>query len=292
MRRTGWTLLALACLSQGALAIIPNNGLDSEFNFVGRTQGGGASLVAVGKRAVITAAHVNLPQFVTFGADGTGPLYEIDVNSKMDIGGSDIRLYRTKVDLPSWVGFDFTPLPVAFTHTEDTDGNLNFEQNGGALAEELRAVGYGFTGTVNGAGTGYQQTANSAGNRHAARFFSDSRGDLTVGTNGPFSSIVSFLINNGDGILEGGDSGGGLFRNVGGQWKLVGINSATGGNRMFGTNWTPDRLLGTGTTLSHISVFAELAPHRDQISAYLVPEPASMAALGLGALALIRRRRK
>jgi hypothetical protein len=292
----GWTLAALAALSQAALAIIPNNGLDSEFSFVGRRQFGSGSLVAVGPRHVMTARHITLTQFITFDAQAGSFPIEVDLSSQTDIGNSDIRLYRTLDDLPGWYDIDYNPLPSNFSHTENASGALEFNQLPSGQALELRGVGYGLTGTVNGSGTGYVVDGNSPQHRRSARFFSDSRGTNTLdlgGGNviGPYNSVVSFLINNGDGTIEGGDSGGGLFRNVGGEWKLVGIASFQGGNRMFASGFTPERRLGTNPQLNHIVGFAELAQHQAEIEAFLVPEPATLAMLGLGAAALLRRRR-
>lgn len=281
MRRTGWIVGVLACLAPTSFAIVPNTGIDNDFAFVGRNQFAGASLVAVGRRTVMTARHVTLNSNVTFSADGSGPLYAVDVNSKQDIGGSDIRMYRTLVDLPGWYDIDFTPLTTAYTH----DANLNLTFIGGN-SEALTAVGYGQTGNVNGAGTGYDIDPNAPFHRRKGNFFSDSRGMITLDPNGlnigPYSSILSFLIANGDGTIAPGDSGGGLFKEVNGVQKLVGINSFTVGTRQF----------VQGSTLFFASGFAELAPHEAAIRAYLVPEPATMGAMALGLAALARRRRK
>lgn len=283
MRRTGWIVGVLACVASTSFAIVPNTGIDSDFGFVGRTQFGGASVVAVGRRAIMTARHVTLTTpSVTFSADGSGPLFGVDLSTKTDIGGSDIRLYRTTEDLPGWYDIDYTPLTTQVTHDE----NLAFTATGQS-AEALTAVGFGLTGQLNGAGTGYDVDPNSALHRRKGNFFSDSRGpaELDLGGGdiiGPFSSILSFLIANGDGTIAGGDSGGGLFKDVNGTQKLVGINSFTLGTRQF----------VQGTTLFFASGFAELAPHENEIRAFLVPEPASMAAMALGLAVLARRRRR
>ena len=82
MRRMGLILGVLACLVPAALAIIPNNGLDSTFNFVGRNQFGSGSVVAVGPRAIITARHLGvINSNITFTADGSGPLYAVDLST-------------------------------------------------------------------------------------------------------------------------------------------------------------------------------------------------------------------
>lgn len=283
MRRTGWIVGVLACVAGSSFAIVPNTGIDNDFTVVGRTQFGGGSLVAVGRRVVMTARHVDLTANITFGADGTGTLYSVDLSSKMDVGNSDIRLYRTNVDLPNWAEIDFNPLTTQVTH----DVNFAFTATG-QNAEALTAVGYGVSGALNGAGTGYNADFNTPMHRRKGNFFSDSRGpaELDLGGGnviGPFSTILSFLIANGDGTLAPGDSGGGLFKEINGVQKLVGINSFT-----LGTN----RNFLVGSSLSFASGFAELAPHKSEIEAYLVPEPASMAAMALGIAALARRRRK
>jgi hypothetical protein len=292
MRKMGWTLGFLWAAAGAALAIIPNNGVDAQFAFVGRRQFGSGSFVAVGPNHIMTAQHINMTQFVTLDPLAAKFPIEVDLSSVHDVNNTDIRLYRTITPLPGWYEIDWNPLPVGWTHTEDSNGNLSFSPNGGGIAEELRGVGFGITGTLNANGNGYTADFNSPQHRRQARFFSDSRGNVTLGSRGPFSSLISFLINNGDGTLEAGDSGGGLFRNVGGQWRLVGINSFAGGNRLFGSGFTADRLSAGNPVLHRIAGFAELAPHRAEIQAYLIPEPASMAALGLGLVALLRRRKR
>lgn len=292
MRRIGLLVGVLACFAASSLAIIPNNGLDSTFSFVGRNQFGSGSVVAVGPRAIITARHLGvINSNITFSNDGSGPLYAVDLSTQTFIGNSDLQMYRTLVDLPSWAPIDFSPLPSNFTHSDNGSGGLNISQNPSGSFATLTGVGFGFTGTLNGSGTGYTPDFSSPQHRRAAPFFSDSRGTNTLAGIGPYNSVVSFLINNGDGTLEGGDSGGGLFRNVGGQWRLVGINSFQGGNYNFATGFDANRRNGLAT-LQHIAGFAEVSPHQQQIEAFLVPEPATFAVVGLGLAALLRRRRK
>lgn len=292
MKRTLSALTAWGILAVAAWPIVPNLGVDSEFSFVGRNNSGTGGVIAVGPRAIMTARHITLGQFVSFSPTGGGTLYEVDIASQTDIGGSDIRMYRTLEDLPGWYDIDFSPLPVAYSHAASGSA-INFTPTGGS-AVGLRAVGYGQTGVLNGAGTGYDLTPASAGTRRQASFFSDSRGELTIGGVGTFSNILSFLVANPDGTLADQDSGGGLFRNVGGSWQLVGVNSfvlSDNLGRAFGTGDWNGRLLGSNSALHFASGFAELAPHEQAIRAFLVPEPASMMALA-SSLALLLARRK
>ena len=293
MRRVELIFGILGCLAPAALAIIPNSGLDSTFPFVGRNQFGSGSVVAVGPRAIITARHLGLINAnITFTADGSGPLYAVDLASQTLIDNTDLQMYRTLVDLPAWAPIDFTPLPSNFSHADDGSGGINITQNASGSFAALMGVGFGLTGTVNGTATGYLVDGSSPQHRRAAPFFSDSRGTITVAGAGPFASVLSFLINNGDGSLEGGDSGGGLFRNVGGQWRLVGINSFNAGSdRFFATGFDANRRNGLAS-LNWVSGFAELSAHQTEINNFLVPEPASLSVIGLGIAALLRRRRK
>ena len=293
MRRIGPVFGVLCCLAPSVFAIIPNLGLDATFPFVGRNEFGSGSVVAVGPRAIITARHLGvINSNITFTANASGPFYAVDLASQTLIDNTDLQMYRTLVDLPAWAPIDFTPLPSNFTHSDGPGGGINISQNASGSFASLMGVGFGLTGTLNGTSTGYLVDGTSAQHRRAAPFFSDSRGTITLAGTGPFASVLSFLINNGDGSVEGGDSGGGLFRNVGGQWRLVGINSFNGGSdRIFATGFDANRRNGL-SSLQWLSGFAELAPHQTEINNFLVPEPASFAIVGLGIAALLRRRKK
>lgn len=93
--------------------------------------------------------------------------------------------------------------------------------------------------------------------------------------------------------LEGqgahGDSGGGLFAEIGGQTVMIGINSVVS---RLGTT--------VAASTTHYGAYDQFAPFDDEYSGRVkgwtgiegVPEPTTVTAVGLGILALFRRRRK
>ncbi len=79
-----------------------------------------------------------------------------------------------------------------------------------------------------------------------------------------------------------GDSGGPTFKKVGEDYKLVGIHVSSGSD-------------STGAVFENFSSYdANVHTYRTWINGRIeaVPEPASITALGVGALALLRRRRR
>ncbi len=89
-----------------------------------------------------------------------------------------------------------------------------------------------------------------------------------------------------------GDSGGGVFRKVGGQWELSGIMLAVG---TFGNPGAFDNPpANTAAFGQHVTIAADLSFYRSQILALTaVPEPSSALMLAGGVLGLtLRRSRK
>lgn len=89
--------------------------------------------------------------------------------------------------------------------------------------------------------------------------------------------------------LEGGtapgDSGGPTFVEVDGSWEIIGITS-WGENPVFA-----DDAMRVQGRYGDLSVLTDATAHHTWV-VETVPEPGTMAALALGALALLRRRRK
>lgn len=257
----------------------------------------GCSAVAIGPHTILTAGHVASGNFTlgnqTFRAISTemAPL----VNKK----AVDLRIVRTSDTLPGW---------------------YNIAKSVSAKST-VTMVGYGMTGVVNAAGTGYTINGGS-GTRRAANNTIDSKT-----TYDPGPSLVSMLEKAGEGVLAGGDSGGGWF--VSGQ--LVGISAFTlstvtgkpdygfatkgyfGSGAIDLTNATLQSWLtatrskdlaglldsdAAGPTRRSLDVdfdddddFGDFGDDGSDASVAAVPEPAPMSALGLGLVLVLRRRR-
>lgn len=269
-------LIALVVTS--AFAVAPDTGADTTFTFVGRF--GGATAVAIGQHHILAANHAGSAGSISFGSDGGGTSYLVDQGSAFRIGTTDLVVYRTIDALPTWAPLVDAPLTFQYSLADASGGGITLSNTGGTPVP-LVMVGYGSTGVLNGAGTGYTITGGG-GTRRAANGRSDGFGNITfLGSQSAFLS--SFLLQNGDGILVSGDSGGGFFVFRNNQWQLAGLNAgATAGSEL---------LFPSNNTLNALSIATDIFTYRSQIVA-AVPEPGTMAALGLGALALMRRRKR
>ncbi len=185
MKNLSAFVVSAAAVAQ-SFAIVPNNGPDSEFQWVGRAAGGSGT--AISRRSVITAKHATGSQYEIMGTVYTAA-YRIDHPTM------DIAILVFDEDLPGWHQLG-TQAPVG---------------------TPISMVGLGRTGIVNSEGTGYDIYWSSGGTRLAA----PGDVDLKWFFPGFGPSLISWLEVNGDGAVVSGDSGGGYFI----DGKLVGVVS-------------------------------------------------------------------
>jgi len=247
-----------ALTSAFSLAIIPDFGEDLDFTGVGRV--GNASGVAVASNWVITARHVG-GVTVNFGSGN------IDAIQRFDHPLADISLLK------------FAGNPFSTFYEMDFFGSH--------LGQTATLVGFGETGTY---GTTGINITGGGGTRRKANNALDDLQNVSFGPgslsrsymydlddpNGGVWTLGGAAVGN-EGGLWGGDSGGGMFING----KLVAVNSfifdAFGGGS---SDW------GDGGGGVHLGSYTEWIN-----TTMAVPEPGTMVALSLGALALLKRKR-
>lgn len=267
------TLGVLFVSASSSFAIVPGNLSDtntSDFTFVGQVNG--ASGVLVGPNTVLTARHVGANPFTLPGI-GT---FNVVSGSVVSHPTDDIMLFR--IDTGSTVLTDYAEI------------NVNVVPNNTAIT----MVGFGASGTLNAAGTGYDINISSGTRRKGNAIMEfrdlvderDSNGNILLRAHSLFAPLRS----NGQAALVGGDSGGGWFlQGTSGRKQLVGINSFIGSVGSF-----PSFFFSTSPTNFFTSGAVDLSQYNSwfrQNNVSVVPEPTTIAVLGLGLVALRRKRK-
>jgi hypothetical protein len=260
----------------------------------------------IGEQYFITAQHIGVQGTGTFVStadfNGIGDVtYTIDSSANggtgyWNIAGTDLRVFKINETFSSWA-------PI-YTGGSEISSTLVTFGRGGARGAEVslgpELHGWLTTGSDGLARWGANQVSN---------IFTSGVGDLLAAE---FNAIPG----QNESTLSVGDSGGGLFIEVGAQWYLAGVNYATDG--LFDTNNTVGDFSefnaalfdkggfyegtdGTGWTFHSNTVSDKPTQfYASRISASSaeiltiitpVPEPGGLFLIGISAVALLQRRR-
>lgn len=258
------------------------------------------SCVYLGNGWVITAAHVGSGATTTFTTtSGTTVSYSLVENSTVSYTNSDgstadFVLYQISGDTSSLSAASISPTSVSYNATLYSVGYgltrsssptyYTYNSSTGVWTSSSTYTPGSYTGYT------YSDAAKAAGTNNVSNYLGDSSDGVitSVTANGHTSDVFtySFTANNSnEAIVASGDSGGGVFAVVDGKLTLVGLNI------LLYTNDTQP----SGTAISgNYSGAVSLASYYTFISSVIatVPEPTSVALLGLGGAALLARRRR
>jgi hypothetical protein len=265
----GWivsaTILCLLCRPAWGIVLTENPDLhevapDSPFAAVGHLNtAGGPSGVLVGPRQVLTVAHaVNNINGATFSLDTVNGREVWDVESKTVMEGKDLAILT--------LGQSTGMQGVSIYEGDDEQGRL------------AAMVGYGYSGIgepdpqaypIGTARVGYSRIDFVTSGYMQFRFSEPGRS----GSQGAD-----------EGFPANGDSGGGIFIQVGGEWVLAGLHCIISDSNTNGVlpdygDWAD------GIRLSNVSSWLDE-------QANVVPEPGTMVLLTLGGLVVTVRRRR
>jgi hypothetical protein len=285
MRRSAFAF-ATAIISAPAWAIYGINtntgSSDSTFTWVGSANGG--SGVVIDSHWVLTARH--LPGN-TFVLNGTNYTADFTVNNP----DADLQLM----------------------HFTTTFGGSYALYSGSVIGQSVTMVGLGNSGSLRADGLGYTDQGGGGIRRTATNVIGDTQvidyspdgvttwhtpsllNDLDAASGNTLPSpwnrdwFGDGFASSNEGGLMAGDSGGGWFINVGGNWQLAGIS-----NYIF---WD-DTVFPNESHFFEFGVSGNSAADLTNTSLHnwivgtVVPEPASTTALGLGLVAILAKRRR
>ena len=313
---------SLVALAQPASAVIlsrtstrntaapSGTNLNSGWQFTGNW--GSFTGVPISSRHFITAGHIGGGTNQTFTLNGRN----YTTNAVYDDPTTDLRIYRITSTFPSYA-------PI-YTGTYENGKRAMIFGRGTQRGSEVRK-----SNVLKGWKWGLQDRVKSWGENLVSGYVNGGTG---------IGQVLKFTFNRqgtsgaqyNEGALSTGDSGGPVFINDGGKWKLAGINYLVDGPfSLSGTNGTgfnasvfdkgglyqggdgrwaynadlaadvPGNFYATriSSRQSWIkSIVGTVATSSTQsgalTSATAVPEPASVSMLAIGAAALLRRRRQ
>jgi hypothetical protein len=286
---------------------------DSGWGFQGEY--GGFLGTMVGQQYFITAQHFGV-QGSTFVStakfNGVADVtYTIDASANggagfWDIAGTDLRVFKVNESFSTWAEI--------YTGSSEVGNTMVTFGRGGPRGAEV-TVGP----TVHGWHTTGMDGVSRWGANEVSGIVSSGVGDL-------ISAQFNNVSGQNEATLSSGDSGGGVFIQVGAQWFLAGINYAVDGffdtnstvgdfsefdAALFdkggffegsdGTGWSfhkdtgldkPSSMYASRISTSSTEILSIVAvPEPGSLTPLAVPEPGSLTLLAMAGVVMLRRRR-
>jgi len=259
---------------------------------------GSGAAVYLGNDWAITAKHLSSPTTtiggIVYTVDSTVTLQNPnDLSVPLAARGqnTDLQLIHLQIDGLHPSPSVATPV-IASSSPSQTDYLLSIGRGRGR-GVATRTFNSTFSGTTPAVYTGYDLTTGQTMRWGDNLVSSASTTWTAFGAGGTPPYVAEFRADytqfggqHNEFQLTPGDSGGGVFRQVGGLWELTGLNLATG---TFAS-----QNAFTQSAFGNVSYMADLSIYRDQIMS-IVPEPSSFVLAGFaiaGSLVGVIRRRR
>ena len=250
----------------------------------------GNSGIYMGNGWVLTANHGYSKTSFTVDGDKT---YALIAGSGQQVGSADLYLYRVVVEAgDALASYGFMPI----ASSAPTSGTVTHIGTGVGQTDSSTEDNYWYKNETWYTSKPTGISTACVGYTWDALATRDTRWDYEYATSisvGEGYFATAFLAQDDYGMVTDKDSGSPLFVKNGDTWELAGAAASVG---YVGATSMPDSttyVTSSGPTIYGVSVYVDVTDYASTIESIIqTPEPATMALLLAGSLALLGRRRR